>query len=68
MNVEEGELQGRTAFFFRRCGRVTKVVRRKRVVVQGDDFWLYVLRIRTVGGDAIPTLMRDVGATFAFNE
>jgi len=33
-------------------------------VIQGRDYWLYVLRIRSTEGDAIPTLLREVGATF----
>ena len=65
-NVEEGELQGRTAFFFQETWPGYDGGPAEALVVQDDDFWLYVLRIRSVGGDAIPVLMQDVGETFAF--
>lgn len=67
-NVEEGELQGRTAFFFEETWPGYEGGPAEAMVVQGDDFRLYVLRIRAVGSDAIPVLMRDVGETFAFVE
>ncbi|MBE9471183.1 MAG: hypothetical protein IMY75_03615, partial [Chloroflexi bacterium] len=40
------------------------------LVVQGPDYWLYVLRVRAVGSesDVIPPLLRQVWETFAFVE
>jgi hypothetical protein len=38
------------------------------LVVQGPDYWLYVLRVRTLGGEAIPPLLRQVWETFSFIE
>lgn len=33
-------------------------------VLQGPDRWLYVLRVRALEGEAIPTLLREIQATF----
>ncbi len=33
-------------------------------VIQGPDYRLYLLRVRALGADAIPTLAREVGETF----
>ena len=68
LNVEEGEWQGRTAFFFREMWPGREGGASEAWVIQDEDFWLYVLRVRTVGGDAIPSLMHDVSGTFAFVE
>ncbi len=66
--VEETKWQGQIAFLFReqwpgRQGGPAQVR-----VIQGPDYWLYVLRIRAVGVDPIPPLMEEIAATFAFNE
>jgi hypothetical protein len=37
-------------------------------VVQGPDYWLYVVRVRALGSSDIPQLVREVGETFAFTE
>jgi hypothetical protein len=37
-------------------------------VLQDDEDWLYVLRVRAVGGEEIPALMEEVAATFRFVE
>ena len=34
-------------------------------VIQGPDDWLYVLRVRSVGGTDVPQLHRRVASTFA---
>lgn len=35
-------------------------------VIQGEDEWLYILRVRATGGDAIPLLHLQVAETFGF--
>jgi hypothetical protein len=37
-------------------------------VIQGPDHWLYVLRMRAVGQDTIPSLIRQVGQTLTFSD
>ena len=37
-------------------------------VIQDNDYWLYVLRVRGVGTDAIPALHEEIVKTFAFVE
>lgn len=38
------------------------------LVLQGDDYWLYALRIRAIGGPPIPPLLWDVQAGFRVGE
>jgi len=38
------------------------------LVVQGPDYWLYVLRVRARGAEAIPSLMHQVWRTFTLVE
>jgi hypothetical protein len=64
--TEETEFQGQTAFRFHETWPVPEGGPAEALVVQGPDHWLYALRIRALGGEAIPTLMREVGETFAF--
>lgn len=68
LSVEEREWQERTAFFFKEMWPGDAGGPAEAWVIQDENFWLYVLRVRATGGDAIPTLMRDVGATFTFGE
>jgi hypothetical protein len=63
---EEIEWQGRTAFRFHETWPGPEGGPAEALVVQGPDYWLYVLRIRALGGDVIPDLTREVGETFAF--
>ncbi len=59
----------RLAFIFRESWRAGTVVEPvESLVIQGPDYWLYVLRIRGLGGAEIPSLMRDVRDTFRFVE
>jgi hypothetical protein len=64
--TEETEYQGRTAFRFHETWPGPEGGPAEALVVQGPDYWLYVLRVRALGGEAIPRLMREVGETFAF--
>jgi hypothetical protein len=68
LGFEETEWQGRTAFLFREDWLGEEGGPAKALVVQGDDHWLYVVRVRGTGGDAIPPLLRQVWGTFAFIE
>jgi hypothetical protein len=38
------------------------------LVVQGPDYWLYVLRVRALGAEAIPSLLRQAWRTFTLIE
>ncbi len=72
LDVEEMEWRGQTAFLFREQWPGAEEEKRpaEALVVQGPDHWLYVLRVRAVGGesDVIPPLLRQVWETFAFVE
>lgn len=66
--TEETEFQGQTAFRFHETWPGPEGGPAEALVVQGPDYWLYVLRVRALGGDEIPGLMREIGETFAFAE
>jgi hypothetical protein len=38
------------------------------LILQGDDHWLYILRIRALDGSAIPPLLWDIQAGFRVGE
>jgi hypothetical protein len=67
-SVEETEFQGRKAFLFQESWPGTNGGPSEAMVVQGDDYQLYVLRVRAIGGESIPPLLRQVGETFTFVE
>ncbi len=56
--------QGRTAFKFPEVGPEGGVGR--AWVIQGPDFWLYVLRIGSVEAEVLPELHLEVAQTFRF--
>jgi hypothetical protein len=66
--TEETEFQGQTAFCFHETWPGPEGGPAEALVVQGPDYWLYVLRVRALGGSDIPRLIREVGETFAFAE
>lgn len=66
--TEEIEFQGQAAFRFYETWPGPEGGPAEALVVQGPDYWLYVLRVRALGGNEIPTLIRKVGETFAFAE
>lgn len=68
LDVEETERQGQTAFLFHEDWPGVNGDLSEALVIQGPDYWLYVLRVRTTDGGAIPPLLRQVRDTFAFVE
>ncbi len=60
--------QDRTAFEFSETWPEPDGGPGRAWVIQGDDFWLYVVRVRAVGEAEIPALHWDVAQTFAFSE
>ncbi|MBN2006908.1 MAG: hypothetical protein JXA21_26375 [Anaerolineae bacterium] len=64
--TEETLWQDRAAFLFHEQWPGRRGGPAETWVIHGDDHWLYVLRIRAVGEDQIPDLVRQVAATFAF--
>ncbi len=68
LDVEETEWQGQTAFLFREDWPGTEGGPGEALVVQGPDYWLYVLRVRATGGETIPAISQQVWETFAFVE
>ena len=67
-SAEETEWQGRSAFLFREEWAGADGGPAEALVVQRSDLWLYVLRVRALGHDEIPPLMRQVGETLSFVE
>ncbi len=65
--VEETKWQGRTTFHFQEQWPGSAGGPAEAWVIQDKNFWLYVLRARAVGTDAIPALMQEIAATFAFD-
>jgi hypothetical protein len=68
LDVEELEWQGQMAFLFREDWSRMGGGPAEAWVVQGPDHWLYVLRMRTLGDEDIPLLLRQVWETFTFIE
>ena len=68
LDMVETEWQGRTAFLFHEKWRGSEGGPSEAWVVQGDDYWLYVLRVRAVSAEEIPSLIRQVGETFTLGE
>ena len=66
--VEEIEFQGQTAFLFQEDWPGANGGPAEALVIQGPDYRLYVLRVRATGGEVIPSLLRQVWETFAFEE
>jgi hypothetical protein len=65
-NGRETEWQGQTAFLFDERWPGPEGGPGRAWVIQGPDYWLYVLRVRAIGQDAIPVIAQQVGETFAF--
>jgi hypothetical protein len=68
LGVEETEWQGQTAFRFLEDWSGVDGGPAETIVMQGPDRWLYVLRIRAIGGGSIPQLLRQVRETFVLAE
>ena len=65
-DVEETDWQGHTAFLFRESLPGSEGGAAESLVVQGPDYWLYLLQMRALGGESIPPLLRQVRETFSF--
>jgi hypothetical protein len=65
---EETEWQGRVAFRFHEQWRGEEGGPARVLVVQDARYWLYVVRVRAIGGDEIPSLSLQVWETFGFVE
>lgn len=66
LDVEETEWQGQPAFLFREEWPGTDGGPAETMVVQGPDHWLYTLRLRATGEEAIPTVLYLIRDTFTF--
>jgi hypothetical protein len=66
LDVEETEWQGQPAFLFREERSGTDGGPAETLVVQAPDYWLYALRVRSTGKEAIPAVFYLVRETFAF--
>lgn len=66
--VEETTWQGRAAFLFQEQWPGKQGGPAEAWVIQGANYWLYVLRIRAVGDETIPPLLQEIATTFAFDE
>ena len=66
--VEETEWQERTAFLYQEQWPGRQGGPAEAWVIQGPNYRLYVLRIRAAGVDAIPAVLHEIAATFAFEE
>ncbi|MFQ6101852.1 MAG: hypothetical protein ACE5OS_11555 [Anaerolineae bacterium] len=66
LDVEETEWGEQVAFLFHEDWPGTDGGPAETLVVQGPDYWLYVLRVRAMGSETIPPLLRQVWGTFTF--
>ena len=66
--VEETAWQERPAFLFQEQWPGRQGGPAETWVIQGPNYWLYVLRIRAVGVEPIPGLLQEIAATFTFVE
>jgi hypothetical protein len=65
-STEEITWQGQTGFLFHEEWAGEGGGPGKTLVVQGPDYWLYIVRVRATGGEVIPPLLDQVWGTFAF--
>jgi hypothetical protein len=66
LNVEEIDWAGQTAFLFREQWPGSDGGPAEVLVIQGPDYFLYLLRIRVLGADTIPPILHQVRDTFTF--
>lgn len=65
-DVQEIQPDGQPGFLFQEDWPGAEGGPGKALVIQGPDAWLYLVRVRTLGGDEIPSLINQVWSTFAF--
>ena len=68
LEVVETEWDGQRAYLFREAWAGPEGGPGESLVVRGPDLWLYVLRVRALGAEQIPELVRMVRDTFGFAE
>jgi hypothetical protein len=70
--TRETSWQDHTAFLFREEWPHDKASPApspaEALVVQGDDYWLYVVRVQALNGESISPLLRQVWQTFTFRK
>jgi len=66
LDVEEGEWAGQPTFRFVENWSGSADDTSDAWVIQGPNYWLYVLRLRSVGPQGIPPLLFEVRDTFGF--
>lgn len=66
--VEETKWQERPAFLFHEEWPGRQGGPAEAWVIQGANYWLYVLRIRAVGVEPIPAVLHEIAATFTFDK
>ena len=68
LEVMSIEWQGRPGFEFSETWPEPEGGPGRAWVIQGSDYWVYVLRVRGVGTPTVPTLHERIAETFAFVE
>ena len=66
LDVEEGEWKGQPAFRFVENWPGPGDGTSEAWVIQGPEYWLYVLRLRSVGPQGVSPLLHEVRDSFAF--
>ncbi len=67
LDGEEIKWQDRAAFHFRERWPGKSGGPSEAWVIQDKNFWLYVLRVRAVGMETIPSFMQEIAAKFALS-
>lgn len=65
-SVEETTWQDQGAFLFHETWPGAEGGPGEALVIQGPDYWLYVLRVRALGSEPIPPLFQQVRDTLTF--
>jgi len=66
LNVEENQWAGQRAFVFTESWPEAADGPAEAWVIQGPEYWLYVLRVRPVGTSEVPSLLQEIRDTFMF--
>ena len=66
LSVEEVDWLGQPAFSFGEDWADAAIGASRALVIQSPNYWLYVLRVRALGGAEVPYLVRQVSESFQF--